>query len=145
MAQSNADLDALLDTTLDDLADLPSFEAWPAGTYQAQIIELGMKAIGAHPSFCFKLKNKGVVELTEEDAVPPKEGDETELVFMMDNEIGQGKLKEVSSGVMETLGATTFRQLKDTAKGVEVIVVLNRKFSKEKDRWFADLKAMTLA
>ena len=103
-----------------------------------------MKAIGAHPSFCFKLKLKGVVELTEEDATPPKEGDETEIVFMMDNEIGQGKLKEVSAGVMEALGATNLRQLKDAAKGLEVVVVLSRKFNEKKDRWFADLKAMTL-
>ena len=142
---SNAELDGLLDTTLDDLSDLPSFSAWVAGTYAATIVEAGMKKIAEHPSFVIKFKYKNTLELAKEDDVPPKEGDEMEVAFMLDNEIGQGKLKELVKGVSEALGCTSLRAFKDAAKGADVILVTSRRYDDKKDRWYPDLKTLALA
>lgn len=137
--------DALLDATLEDLADLKSFEPWPDGTYSATVIDAGTKTVNKHPCFFFKLKLKSIVEMAEETETPPKEGDESEVLYMLDNEVGQGKLKKVAADVMAALSCSTLRELKDAIKSAEILVVCSRQYNKEKKRYYGDLQAMTLA
>jgi hypothetical protein len=47
---SNDNVASLLDSNLDDLADLPEFKVPPAGAYNAVILRIEEKSIGSHPA-----------------------------------------------------------------------------------------------
>lgn len=89
----NTDIDALLDGTLDDLADLPEFKPYVGGGHQV-LASLALKEIKDHgmcPELSFKYIELRQLENPQDEA--PKPGDEASTLFFLDNEIGQGKFK----------------------------------------------------
>ena len=87
-------LSGLLDSTLDDLADLPEFKTFQPGAHKVTI-NWEEKVINEHPSVEMKMKLIETLELADASGTPDAPGTETSVAFMLDNEIGQGKLKEV--------------------------------------------------
>ena len=145
MSDLNAqEVDNLLDLTLDDLKDLPANEPYPNGTHIADLIEAGTKIVNKHPAVYFKFKYKAAVELAEETEASPKPGDETEVIYMLDNDIGQGKLKNITKPLMYSLGVSSLRQLIEAIKGMEMLIVTTRVFSDAKQRYYGDIKVMSI-
>lgn len=137
-----SDIDNLLDASLDDLADLPEFKPFPAGAHRV-IISFKEKVINKHPSIEMSMKAIETLELAEavtEENKPLVAGAETSVAFMLDNEIGQGKFKEVLKVLYPLTGAATNRQCLDAANGMEVTVVTKKREDKnEKGKFYTDV------
>lgn len=137
------DLDSLLDGTLDDIADLPEFKPFPVGVHQIKIFwELKDKdnkplVINKHPTIKLKCVAVKTVELPagSEDA-PLNEGDETAILFMMDNEMGQGQFKNVLKELAAHFGTKTNRDTLEKSEGCECLAVFSQRPNKEKTKMY---------
>lgn len=119
-----------LDSTLDDIEDLPSFKSLPTGAYTVRL-ENGLehKKINDHPAISVAMTVTAVMELageldTGED--PPKIGDIATVGFLLDNEIGAGFFKSFAKPLSESLGTKSIRGLIEQSKGLELMVVVKR-------------------
>ena len=136
-------LDSLLDATLDDLADLPEFSKYPAGAHRVTI-EFEQKVVNKHPSIEAKFKLLETLELAEPTDAPQAAGTEASILFMMDNEFGQGKFKEAITPIAKHLGTSSIRQAVDGAKGMEVVIVTKIKQNKDKTAEYMDLVSLSV-
>lgn len=128
---SDFDVDALLDSTLDDIKDLPEFKPFPPGAHRA-LASLELKEVNDKPCVEMKLKGKETIQLsnpTEHTVI--KEGDEASVLFMLDNEFGRGNMKKTLKPLQEALGAATTRDLIEQCQDVEVLIVTS--FAKNKN------------
>ena len=136
-------LDSILDSTLDDLADLPEFAVFPPGAHQVTI-SFEQKEVNKHPSIELKLKLKETLEMADPSVPPPVAGTESSVLFMMDNEFGQGKFKEIIKPIAAHLGTSSIRQAIDGAAGMEVVVVTKVRQNKEKTQSYLDIVSLTV-
>lgn len=125
----SSDLDALLDLTLDDIEDLPSFEPFTPGSYKVTVT-LDTKEVNGHPSVEMELKLLEVVEVVDGTAKAPAVGDTSSILFMLDNEFGLGKLKAAVAPIAEALGVASIRDAVEACKDVECAVVLTARKDK---------------
>lgn len=117
------DVDALLDGTLDDLADLPEFKPYVAGVHQV-LASFDIKEIKGHGK-CPELSFKYVecIELEDSQEAEPEVGDEASTLYMLDNNIGQGKFKEIIAAFKIGLNLEgTNRQVMAQIKDVECVI-----------------------
>lgn len=128
-----SDIDSLLDSTLDDLADLPSFKPFPGGAHRVAVT-LDYKEINKKPTVEMKLKMIEAIEISEPTDEAPKAGDECNTLYFLDNDIGQGKFKDVAKIFGESLGISSIRDIIDQTKDIECLVIT----SVTKDRNDAD-------
>jgi hypothetical protein len=122
---------SILDGTLDDIDDLPSFTPFPSGAYHVVLSEgLQRKPIGTHPGVECKMKLIEVKELSnpvQDEAIKPKVGDECTSVFMLDNPIGLGFLKSnVLQPIGDKLGIKSNGAIIEASKNIQAIVVLEK-------------------
>jgi len=113
----------LLDSNLDDLADLPEFVVPPAGAYNATILSVEEKKIGGHPAVEFKFRLNETMELASPSDAPVKPGTETSVAFMLDNEFGVGALKAVLAPIKVAAGTATTRETMEAAKRMDIMLV----------------------
>ena len=144
------DMDALLDGKLDDLADMPEFKPYPVGAHVIKISwqlkdKEGKKplVINKHP--CIQLNVTGVktAELPagSEDQ-PIKEGDTTNILFMMDNDMGQGQFKNIVRELAAHFQTTSVRETLEKSEGAECLAVFSQRPNKEKTRMFNAIDAI---
>jgi hypothetical protein len=125
-----------LDADLDDIDDLPSFSAWPTGAYVV-VLDKGIesKKVNDHPCLEVSFTLKEVAELNsehlDEGEDPPKEGDISSILFMMDNAIGAGSFKEFAKPIAEVAGSSKVRAIVETSKGLEMLIVVKRRKGKK--------------
>lgn len=146
---SEINMDSLLDGTLDDLADLPEFRPFPPGLHRA-IFNWEQKVVANHPSIEVKFKAKETIELSkpadDADNKPLVGGEEASVLYMMDNEIGQGSFKEnVLKPLAAHYGAKVTRELLAEAKGAEVMIVTDLRENKEKTKKYMSIVKMEVA
>lgn len=134
----------ILDATLDDLADLPAFEVPPAGAYHATILSMESKKINEHPSMEIKFRLNSTLELANSADTPVADGTETSIAYMLDNEFGQGKFKEVVAPIAEHLGVKSIREVAENVKGLEVMLVTSVRKSKTSDATYLDVKKVQI-
>lgn len=128
-----SDIDALLDGTIDDIADLPEFKAFPAGVHRASF-QWEYKDINKHPTYIMKLKAIETVELPADSKDQPLvSGAETSVNFMLDNEVGQGKWKEVMKVLAAKFGEKKNRELIAESNGSEAVFVTKVRTKKDGD------------
>jgi len=84
-----AEVDNLLDVTLDDLEDLPAFVVFPPGAHLC-LATLEQKKIGEKPAVELKLKLVEHIELADGAEEPCAAGDESSSLFFLDNVFGRG-------------------------------------------------------
>jgi hypothetical protein len=132
-------INALLDGTLDDLADTPEFKPFPVGTHKV-VITLAQKEINKKPAFEMKIKALETIELANpnEDA-PLANGDETSIAFLLDNEYGQGDLKKVLRAAAEKFGAKSNRELIEDVQNAEVAIITGLRSNKDKTQKYTTL------
>lgn len=147
MSNQNVDLDSILDSTLDDLADMPEFKPFPAGAHRATI-KLEVKAVNDIPSLDIKLEGIESVELSNPEDQPIKQGDSTNQLLMLKtkdgkkNEFSEGKMKELLKPLAAHFGTTTNRETIEAANGAEVLVVTKlRKDDRNKEdiKYYTDI------
>jgi hypothetical protein len=134
-------IDSLLDMQLDDLADLPEFKVFPAGAHRATM-KFERKEISTHPAIELKFKLLETVELSDPSEVAPDVGTESSVAFMLDNEFGVGKLKEVLKPLSAHLGVTKVSEVIEASAGLEVLVVTKVRQNKEKTQNYLDVVSL---
>ena len=132
------DMDKLLDSTLDDLADAPEFKPFPAGTHKVTLT-IAQKKIGTHPAFEVGMKAIETIELSNSDETPIAAGATTSVAYMMDNEMGQGNFKKILASLASHYGAKSNRDLISEAQNAEVLVVTKVRMNKDKTQSYTDI------
>lgn len=149
MAQDNFDIDAMLDGTLDDLADLPEFKPFPVGTHAVVLTIVDKTApkdrVNNHPGFEVKMKAVETLELANPDDTPLVAGAETSVLYLLDNPIGQGSFKKLLASAAEHFGAKSNRELIADLQGATVAVVTRQRQNKEKTQTYTDIVEMKVA
>lgn len=135
-------LEDMLDVELDDLKDLPSYEAWPAGFIEFDIT-LGKKKFKEGTAeenevLVADLVFVCMVELAagqDPDTVLPKEGDKTQIMYDLTREGGQGSFKKLLLCLKDSsLGTSNARAaLEDLRLPVRVSGAISSRLSKGKD------------
>lgn len=143
MAADNKNLDfSILNGSLDDIEDLPGFNVFPSGAYHVLLAKgLVQKGIGEHPAVELEMTCAEVIELadpTQADQAP-KVGDTCSTAFMLDNEIGRGKLKEVFKAIAAKTGSTSNAANMQAAAGLTCKVVIKKTHDADKDRDYCNL------
>jgi hypothetical protein len=140
-----SDIDNLLDGTLDDLADLPEFKPFPNGAHKATI-KFERKEINKHPSVEVTLVAQETLELVNTSDTPLEKGAEASVAYMLDNDIGQGKFKELLLQLAgENAQGKKLSQLMEDYQNADVAVVTSKRPNKEKTREFMDITSIQLA
>lgn len=133
---SDFNLDALLDGTLDDLADVPGFETFNVGAHK---VTINWKKVDKKPAFSLSLTLIETVELANADDVPQKPGTQSSVMFMLDNEYGQSAFRKVIASLAEHFGAGSNREIMEKSEGAEVIAVTKKRANKDKTQEYTDI------
>lgn len=138
--KSNVSIDDLLDGTLDDLADVPSFKCYPAGAHLVKIafdVEKDKEGKKTGVMF-FRMEYREPLELANSEDVPPAMGDKDAVRWDLTNEFGQGNFKVVISALKQQFfpgEAKSNAEVMEAADGLEVgIVTKVRKGKKGTDK-----------
>jgi len=149
MANDNFDVDALLDGTLDDLADMPEFKPFPVGTHAVvlQIVDktAAKDRVNGHPGFEIRMKAVETLELANSDDTPLVAGAETSVLYLLDNEMGQGSFKKILASAAEHFGAKSNRELIADLQGATVAVVTKQRQNKDKTQTYTDIVELKVA
>lgn len=134
------DINSILDATLDDIADLPAFKTFPAGSHVV-VIKFEEKKVGDNPCVELKMTAKETMELANPSDIAPAPGDETSVLFLLNNEFGLGKFKEVLKPLGEHFGTIVPRQIMEAANGAECLATTKvRKGKKDRaDETYTDI------
>ena len=127
--QNVANIDDLLDGTLDDLSDVPSFKPFPVGAHTCKI-SWKVTAVSGIPSIELKLALVETVELKNPEDTPAQAGDETQVLFMLKkkdgtkNELAEGQWKEILASLKTGLNiaSATNREVMSASEGLECLV-----------------------
>lgn len=141
-ANQEVNMDALLDGTLDDLADIPGFEPYRRGTHKAVLNIEGPIKVNNHPAFKAKFKLVETLELANQGEEPQAPGSETEILYTMDNEFGQGSFKKLLGWLNETFQKSTNREIIEAAQGSEVVIITDQRSNKDKSVYYTALKEL---
>lgn len=141
MSGANASAIDYSNFSLDDLPDLPEFVTFPTGAYFVNIVEgIQFKTIGDHPAYTAKLTLVEIAEIEEgaldDGEAPPKAGDSCDVVFMVDNEFGQGALKKFLAPIAAAMGTRDIKSILKQSKGLKLAVLGTRSKPDAKDRRF---------
>lgn len=128
-----SEVDSLLDMTLDDLADLPSFAPFTPGAHRVSAT-MEKKEINKKP--CIELTLKLIETLELADASVPedeqsKPGDTANTLFFLDNDIGQGKFKAAASNFAEFAGDRNLGVIVEAVTDVECITTTSITIDKQ--------------
>jgi len=136
-----ASIDDLFATSIDDLADLPSFETPPPGSYILKIT-MDAKEVADKPAVEALLEVVETVELKDPvNTVAVPVGTKFSTVFFIDNKFGLGNLKKILKPFAEHFGKTNLGELirDDMTELTIACNVKNRKDKKDPDRVYGSV------
>lgn len=136
--QNQANIDSLLDASIDDLDDLPEFAVYPAGVHRV-VVKFSTKAINENPAVEMAMSAVETVELVNSDETPLAAGAESSVLFMLNNEFGQGKLKQIMKPLAAQFGTTSIKETMEAANEAEVIVTTKVRQNKDKSQSYTDV------
>lgn len=138
----NMSMDSLLDSNLDDFADLPEFVTPPSGTYTTKV-NFSTKVVNDKPGIEVKLTILAVNELNNPEDTPPADGSVASQFFFMDNEFGQGAFKKCTANLKAATGSVTIRDIITNCDGMECVTVTStRKDKNDKEKLYLNIKDM---
>lgn len=131
-------IEDLMDTSLDDLKDLPGFEVPPMGHYKL-LISLAKKDVNNHPSIEAACTVQETLELADKSQKQVEVGTKFSQLFMMDNEWGQGGFKGFVLPIAQGLGITRVGEAVEKIQNVTIAATIKHRYHKEdKDKPVAD-------
>lgn len=138
------DINALLDGTLDALADTPEFKPFPAGTHSITVSLVDKatdkkKWVNGHPAYELKMTLDETLELADSSSETLAKGAKTSVLYMLDNEMGQGQFKKFMSALVAKFGAKTNRELIAEANNLACTVVTKQRANKDKTQMYTDI------
>lgn len=135
---NEANLDSLLEGSIDDLADLPEFAVFPNGVHKVRI-KWESKEVNKHPALELKMVMVETVEMANAADPVMAAGAESSVLYMLDNEFGQGKMKEVMKTLSAATGTKSIKETMEASNGMEVQVVTKVRQNKEKTQSYTDV------
>lgn len=139
-----SEIDNLLDSTLDDLDDLPEFKNFNPGVHRV-LATFTIKEVNKKDVIELSLKGLETLELTNPTDDPIKEGDSCSMIFMLDNEFGVGNFKRLATPIAAALGTTTNRETVEQCNDVECLIVTSLRADKnDKDRFYLNVKELNV-
>lgn len=147
MSDTDFDIDALLDSTLDDLEDLPSFKPFPAGCHQVTC-SMEKKDLGGHPSIVLDFTLLETLELADPntpEAEQSKPGDTSNTACMMDNEFGVGNFKKLALPIGAALGVAKLSEVIEQCQDIECVILTSIRTDKnDKDKHYLNVKELNV-
>lgn len=137
-------LNSMLDSTLDDLADLPEFKIYPNGTHRVTI-SFEEKDVNGHPSVELKMAAIGTEELSNPSDTPLSAGEVGSVLYMLDNEFGQGGLKKILQVLGKHFGLGNLREIMEASAGLECLVTTKQRQNKEKTQSYLSIYSIEVA
>jgi len=136
-------MNALLDQTLDDIADLPEFKAYPPGVHKI-LFTFDTKEVNGHPCVEGACKMIETLELAEPTRdVAPTPGAVASVLYHLDNEFGAGAFKLIAAPIGEMLGTRSNREIVEQTKNLECVIVTAYKANKEdKEKPYMNIKEL---
>jgi hypothetical protein len=137
-------IDDLFSASIDDLADLPAFEAPPPGSY---ILTVGMsvKQVNNKDVVEAAFTVNETVELSDGNDTPVIDGTKFSMIFMIDNEFGIGNLKKFLKPFQEHYGVSNIGALVNEIKDVQISALIkNRKDKNDPDKVYASVSNITV-
>jgi len=131
-------LDNLLDATLDDIADLPEFRPFPAGTHKVTLA-LSQKSLNNKPAYEVKMTLIETIELADQSETPLTQGATDSVAYFLDNQWGLGAFKKLLKPAGEHFGTGSIRDIIENLQGAEVIVITRQRPNKEKTKSYTDI------
>lgn len=140
---ANFDIDALLEGTLDDLADLPEFRPFNPGVYRMTLDWEFDKTKKSVIYMKFKILETQE-EVVPQDGKPMEPGAETNVRLDLSNEFGQGRFKEIMAVAAARYGAKSNRELLAELKGNEILGATKHNVNKKDGKVYTDLVEMQI-
>lgn len=154
---ASGDLGALADVLardINDIADLPSYEAPPPGVYKLQVISVGQKEIKKKTAIVVEYEVVGNISLadpTDEGHIARlaaiKAGDRMSEAFYFNDperiETTLSVLKAKFGGLAEVCGTTNLLQILQKMNEIKPLIqaqVTNRPDENDKTRWYASTR-----
>ncbi len=140
-----SEIDNLLDATLDDLADAPSYTPFSPGAHVVRL-SLDLKEIGGKQVVECELVGVETQELADPaTGTPLVAGDSCSTIFNLANEYGQGDFKMVCTALAESLGTVVPREIIEAAKGIDAMVLTGTRADKnDKDKLYLSIKNVSV-
>lgn len=138
---ANSNSSSLLDSTLDDLADMPEFKVYPNGAHTVSI-SFEEKEVNGHPSVELKMVAIETQELANPSDTPLVAGDTGSVLYMLDNEFGQGSLKAILKPLGQHFGLGNLREIMEAAAGTECMVVTKQRMNKDKTQTYLSVTSI---
>lgn len=126
-------LDALLEGSLDDLAQVPEFCQFPSGSHKV-LITWEMPTKDRPTSIGLRLTLVETLELNDSSSTPLIPGSMTTLSFKMDNEFGQSNYRKVITALSAHYGAGTNREIMEKSAGAECLVITSLRKGKKTEQ-----------
>lgn len=154
MSQQQIDLlDSLLDSSLEDLADAPTWQEFPPGVHRCIVEDVEQfKVDGNERKAGIKFKFKGLETVEAQDpnkVIEPGQVTSVSFFLIHPNDMvmksGQGGFKEVMAATAEQFGAAPNRELMEKIKGAEVLIATDLRKDKKTDREYLQLKGLSFA
>lgn len=141
-----ADLDSLFSASLDDIADLASYETPPKGAYIAAVTTTS-KEINNKPAVEAEFTIMETVELEDGADKPVANGTKFSTAFILGNAVSEGKLKQFLMPFASHFGSTNIGQLvRDEIKEVTISFTMkHRKDKEDKEKFYPDVRNITVA
>jgi hypothetical protein len=144
MSDQNVSPEDLLDATVDDLADIPEFSLYPPGVHLFVMNWDLAKKIGDKTMIQLSCKGISTVEKADEKDPDITPGQETNILFDLKSEWGQGAFKKVMAGLAEKFGPMSNRALCEASNGSEARGLFNHNYVKKTDKTYQTLESVKL-
>lgn len=138
-------MDALLDGTLDDLADIPEFRTYPIGAHKVKMSwrlnhtiegvfnEKGKESSGLKKFVQLNCVAIETVELPAGSTEAPLDaGTPMQQLFDLTNEWAQGAFKNIMKALAQHYGPKSNRELLADSEGAEVVITIKHRKDKNK-------------
>jgi hypothetical protein len=152
MSQQQIDLlDSLLDSSLEDLADAPTWQEFPPGVHRCIVEDVEQFKVekSDEPKAGIKIKFKGIETVEAQDpakVIEPNQVTTVSFFLIHPNEnvmkSGQGGFKEIMAATAEQFGTGSNRELMEKLKGSEVLITTDLRKDKKTDREYLQLKGL---
>jgi len=141
-----ANLDELFAGSLDDIADLPSFETPPKGAYIFDV-SMSTKEINKKPAVSADFTVVETVELEDADVTPVAVGTKFNIAFILGNNISEGKLKQFLAPFSEHYGTKSLSELvRDKVQGTRIAATMKHRYDKDdKEKIYPDIRNVSVS
>lgn len=124
-----SDLDNLMELTLDDLDDLPSFAPFPPGSHRV-LATFEQKEIKGTAAITLTFKYIENIDLGDSNDKAPNENDTCNTVFMLNNEYGIGNFKKCAAPFSKALQLTRLGDIVEQVTDIECAIVTSLRTDK---------------